>query len=560
MNRKHWKWKKTNIQLLSSKSKIMKNTKYILSIAVLGFSLNLFGQKELPSGKIEVIKNFDARLAESEKLELTAPYSTAPSKDVEYDYQVIAKDKITVDVQPPTIKPVAVSPEKSNDKSYKHYVKAGYGFPASPLVEANFALVQKPGFSLDLLGRHYSANDKKIEWQRFSDTDLGLNLGYDHKKGIGINGDIGYTINSAYLYGYNHDSLQFSKENAQKKYTNTGLGLKFYNTIKNKIDVDYWAHLKYDNYRDNLATRENDIVLDFGVKKYLNQKHPIKLAILSDVTNVKDTLNQDLNNFIINPSFTYQGDGFSAKLGMRIALLNDHFYFLPDVELNAKIVQNKWIIFAGWEGNYLKNTYKTLSRFNPYIHSRQIYKNTKLNDIYAGFRGNVWDLQYEAKAGYRQVDDLAYFVQHKEDSRFFKVGYDTATVIFIHGQVGTQVLENLSATATVIVNSIDPKNEAKPWMLPTLQFNLSAKYKALADKLTVKADLFFGNGMSFKLADGTADKGNPLFDVSIGGDYMFSENFGAFIMLNNLAFNKYKVYQDYPTFGLNAVGGIIARF
>ncbi len=183
-----------------------------------------------------------------------------------------------------------------------------------------------------------------------------------------------------------------------------------------------------------------------------------------------------------------------------------------------------------------------------------------MNDIYAGFRGNVWDLQYEAKAGYRQVDDLAYFVQHKEDSRFFKVGYDTATVIFVHGQVGTQVLENLSATATVIVNSIDPKNEAKPWMLPTLQFNLSAKYKALADKLTVKADLFFGNGMSFKLADGTADKGNQLFDVSIGGDYMFSENFGAFIMLNNLAFNKYKVYQDYPTFGLNAVGGIIARF
>ena len=68
------------------------------------------------------------------------------------------------------------------------------------------------------------------------------------------------------------------------------------------------------------------------------------------------------------------------------------------------------------------------------------------------------------------------------------------------------------------------------------------------------------NGLHYKLADGTSDNLNSLFDLSLGAEYLFTENIGAFFDVNNLLDNKRQRWRYYPTYGLNVMLGLTARF
>ncbi|MDZ4681527.1 MAG: hypothetical protein SGI94_13890 [Saprospiraceae bacterium] len=66
--------------------------------------------------------------------------------------------------------------------------------------------------------------------------------------------------------------------------------------------------------------------------------------------------------------------------------------------------------------------------------------------------------------------------------------------------------------------------------------------------------------MPYLNSNNEADNLNALFDVSVGADYFFTKNIGAFVNIYNLANNRRQRWQRYPTFGLNALFGITARF
>jgi hypothetical protein len=51
-----------------------------------------------------------------------------------------------------------------------------------------------------------------------------------------------------------------------------------------------------------------------------------------------------------------------------------------------------------------------------------------------------------------------------------------------------------------------------------------------------------------------------LFDLSLGADFFFSEKFGGFIQINNLANNRRERWFRYPIFGINAMAGVMVRF
>ena len=94
---------------------------------------------------------------------------------------------------------------------------------------------------------------------------------------------------------------------------------------------------------------------------------------------------------------------------------------------------------------------------------------------------------------------------------------------------------------------------------------MGAKYTIINDPKTnqmasVRASLFVQNGVNYKLKNGDADRLNALYDLSLGGEYFFSKNIGLFLDINNILDNKRERWQNLPTFGLNVLGGISARF
>ena len=107
--------------------------------------------------------------------------------------------------------------------------------------------------------------------------------------------------------------------------------------------------------------------------------------------------------------------------------------------------------------------------------------------------------------------------------------------------------------------------EEKPWHLPAFNVNVGARYTTTLDakketKLILRGDFFLENGVPYRDDDGNAQSLNGLFDISLGADFFFTKNIGGFVQVNNLANNKRERWHRYPTFGINAMLGIVARF
>lgn len=538
----------------------IRNISLLLSFLVC--SLNAFAQPELPSEEVEVIKDFEAALEESFKINIkpVLPPVDTSSRNLLYN---IPNKTINLEYLPPKIRPVAMKRDPV-PPAYKGYLKLGYGIPSSPYGEVSFHSADPKKYEVGAHFKHHSANFKEIEHQRFAKTDIGLDGTYFHELGFALNGDVGYNINEVHFYGYNHDEQSYNREEIRQRFNTFNLGIKFFNGESTQGDINYHAAANLINIVDNFAVSETSLDIDLGVTKWFNETHPLTVKIITDFTTFDTTEKQNLNNFYFQPSFTYHADMFKVKVGGNLTSFKDQFTFYPDIEASVNIIGNQLSAFAGWEGDTYKNNFKNVTDYNPFVVSRFGIQNTGYHNFFGGVRGNIKILDYEIQAGLKKSDDLALFLRnsmaHGIDTLRFNILYDTVDIVYLKGTLNASPIKGLDVIFTVGQNVYTLMNESKAWGLPALEVNLAAVLKTMEDKLRIKGELFIENGIPYINSNGEADNLNGLFDLSFGAHYQATKNFGIFFDLNNIANNKRQRWEEYPTYGINILGGITARF
>ncbi len=532
------------------------------------FLMPLFAmaQKDLPSGQVDIIKNFDARLLDTEHLKVRPelpPLDTVTRRQI---YNILSKT-LEVEYLPPRIRPASMKGDEVQ-KSYNGYAKLGGGFPSSLYADGSYDFFAEDQYSFGIDIHHHSANNnKKIENQRFGFTKLGTTGTYYAPQGFAVNANLGYTIDNVFFYGYNelneerNTNNTFDSDDVKQQFSTFDLGASIFNGQRTQADFNYHAGFNLYLMQDDFGSKENGFDLNLGATKWFNEKHALRINLRTDFTNYRDTVKQDLNNFYLQPSFTFHGDAFKAKIGANITSHEDEFSFFPDLELYANILGSALGVFVGAEGSLQKNTFRSLSDYSPFISSRISIENTRYFHYYGGVRGNFQGIDYRAQIGYKDTENLALFLTSSDTIiPRFDVLYDTAQIFVIQGSLSFPVLKGLDATGTITQNIFSLDNQEKPWHLPSLTFNAGVRYTTMEGKLIAKADMFLENGVPVLQRDGKTDNLNTLFDISVGADYLFTENIGAFIQINNLANNRRQRWQYYPVFGLNALIGITARF
>ncbi len=250
-------------------------------------------------------------------------------------------------------------------------------------------------------------------------------------------------------------------------------------------------------------------------------------------------------------------------MGASLGVSEDVFFPFPDVTVSYEIL-DFLTVFAGADGTLYKNNLNNTSTYNPFINTTFNIQNTSIYNFYAGVKGSVGVVNYDAQVGVKQANDLALFLENPDLEngfrRTFEVLYDTATIFNINGTINTKEINGISFGGTVDLNTYSLAQAEKPWHLPTFSLNGFVTYTGLDNNLQVKADLFMENGIPYLNELGEADNLNALFDLSVGADYFFSDNIGVFLQLNNLANNKRIRWNGYENFGFNVIGGINARF
>lgn len=529
----------------------------------------LSAQGDLPSGKVEVIKNYDAKLFEAEKLPLQGELPNDDGAEKNYNYELnpnIRDKKPNIKYDAPNIKPVSMTAEKLPE-SYKGYLKLGSGYPVSAYAEGAYSVTNKKNYFVDIFGRHYGIFSAPRENQVFAETNLGISGTNYLEAGVGMTGHVNLDLNNYRFYGgYNPGDTTFPGDPAKRKYSNVGAGIKIFNSIKNDIDLDYWAGAEIYGYKDNFASTERGFGLDLGATKWFAEKHSFTLQLTNSLLAYGDTEKNKLNNFNIKPSFTFHGDVFKVKLGANLVSTDAGFNFFPDIEASANITGPAVMVFVGAGGDMYQNSFKRLSTLNPFIRTRFAETatdgpfNSKYYDFYGGIGGGFKTIKYRLKAGYKTNKDYALFVQQAVDLRQFDVITDDVNIVYVGGEVSATFFEKLTAGVNFLQQGASARVQSKAYGIIPFQAGFNASYLALEDKLRIKGDLNFASGSPYRNRFNSVGNLNPLFDVSLRAEYYFTDNFGAFLGLNNIAAVKYQRWYRYPTYGFNVLGGISLRF
>ena len=538
----------------------MKTTKiiFILSLSVLCISINtVSAQGDLPSEQIEVVKDFDARLIDANKVSIHPGVIAVDTTERHYEYNV-SSEVPPMEYLEPSLKPLALRSVKK-PQVYRGFAKAGYGTPNFILGDAFYQLAQSDALQLGVGVNHSSANNKSIANQRYMDNDGRIVGTWYATPSLSVNGNMNYSLDDYYYYAEdpNEPNPDFNKR--RYKTFNGQIGVS--NFIPLSSGFDYDASVQFINHQDDQGVAENDIIANFSGHKLISGRHSIDVDLIADFTSLNDIEKRTLNNYSALPSFTFRADKFKIKGGVNVVYANSDFYFYPEFNASVEILEKKLSAFLNSTGGIYKNNFYQLSQYNPYLTTRldQI-QNTRSTVFSGGAKGDLSFLEYEAQVSYAIVRDQTLFLSDEDDARTFQPLYDDVNIWTAQATVSASPLPELETGLSISKMFYNTSTEEEAWHLPGFEGTLFAKYKMLDDRLRLRLDFITLSGIKYIRDDKSTDTLKAIYDVSVGADWFFTEKFGVFANVNNIAANKGQRWNRYPTFGFNAVGGLMVRF
>ncbi|MBP7274513.1 MAG: hypothetical protein KA974_11780, partial [Saprospiraceae bacterium] len=353
----------------------------------------------------------------------------------------------------------------------------------------------------------------------------------------------------------------FTADQAKQRFRTFDFDINFFNGPRNEGDINYLGALQIYRHTDNFDAGETGMLFKIQGQKWFADKYLANLELGTDLTKYSGLIDHSLNLFYLKPNFTYRNDIFKIKAGINLVSQQDEFNIFPDISTSINVFGTKFTIFGGWEGGVQKNTFRQMTTFNPYLISNlDTLVATSYNRYYGGVKGIYRIFNYELQGGFKAVKNLALYLNDDTDTRRFRPLFDDANIVYFKASAGATITKGLTFLGTISQSVFDMKQERGAWHLPSLEGSAGLAYKTLSDKLSVKADVFFADGAPYKGTDGSKKRTNPLVDVNIGGDFWILENVGAFLQVNNLLNIKYQRWNNYPNYGINILGGVVARF
>ena len=540
-------------------------SKYILSTLIffIGFVCFVQAQEEdkLESESVEIIKNFEAQLAESDKLDINPSLPPVDSSNRVVNYQISAKPML-INYPAPDIKPIAMKSDEL--PAVKHsYLKAGAGIPNMYYGELSHfgTIADRVDFGAGAT-YHRANNNANVQNQKFINTDAFLQGAYKIKEDIYLQSKVNFREQIDHFFGYDDENFFYTEEEVRQRFRTVDISTSYISPENDIEKFNFGGNVDLYTHGDFFDGSEKGLAFSAKTKKYLKREHPVALEVIGDLSSFKDSTDfkQSLNTLTFRPTASFHAEKFKVLIGGNLVFHDKSFSALPIIEAIANIAGNKLVAFAGWEGNIKKNTFRSLTNYSPYLVSNPTLFNTKYNDYYGGLKGKVKSVSYVVKSGYKQVDALPLYLQNMSDPLRFNVLSDQANIIYVEATAELTLLKKLHLATAFTKSFINLDTQEQAWHVPTLEINLNAKYKLLDDKLSLNAEFFTANPVANITDSFTIEYLNTLYDVSLGAEYALNETFGAWIDINNITSKKYERWAGYRTFGTNLMGGVFVKF
>jgi hypothetical protein len=105
----------------------------VIVCCIFTIPLHIYAQ-DLQTEKVEVVKNFEARLADANKQRLEPAPEIKEVTDQKFEYDIEEK-LMQLEYLPPSIRPIGITTD-AMDPGYNGFAKSGFGYPISHYLDA----------------------------------------------------------------------------------------------------------------------------------------------------------------------------------------------------------------------------------------------------------------------------------------------------------------------------------------------------------------------------------------------------------------------------------------
>lgn len=499
------------------------------------------------------------------------PVLPTPKSNTNFNYQI---QPYLLSLEPEVIRPEAAQRQwpRVREELFPGFARLGFGNYSSPLLEARFNNWEEGDYNFGAAIKHEGFYrgpiDGRNSAENFTNVTINGNL---YKDLFQLYGGVDYDRHGFNFYGYDPENPFLSEFTPSNNILNTFKLKAGIQNIEKMDGFNYNALFSIRGFNDMYEAAENEVAMnintDFWFDDYLKTAIDLELSL----TRPRDVnyANINRNYFKVNPYVGYQRGGLFVKAGANMVLENDvtlnknsDFHIFPQIT-GTYMLQEEFGIYAGFEGDVIRNTYLDFVNENPFLGPSDRLLNTIQNfQAKAGVKGVLNDeLTYETGVSIGRYRNMHFFANSSADSLRFNVIYDDNTrVINYNAKIGWQHegWYRLIAAANYYhynTGSLQAAFQRPEWEL-TLNNNFTPADEWL---IQFNANVMGGiQGLNFQ-----TDRGETLpviIDLQTKVDYQISERVSIFGIGNNLLNRRNQRFMNYPVRGIQGIAGVTVKF
>ncbi len=527
---------------------------------------------EIENQTYEIVKQKSIEFPAATQLKEKVQPFPAREGDTKVQYQ-FADPSINLPV--PRITPAVVAPTDQNERmeqpeALNNYIKLGAGNYGRFLGEAFVSGRQNDDMVYTGEIKHLSANTGPVDGKNSANSNTLIRLGAKYlTSAYKVDGSLEYNRRGYYFYGYGPQpaDVEIDRDSIRQRTNLFGFRLGLSNTDPSTT-IDYSLVTSLKSIRDRYSASELDWGTNLSTSLPITEDFFALFEADAYVSQLVDAETSNRNLFRVKPAFKYVARSFFVTVGVNAVNETDRRLDVNRTKafpvLNVDFSPMSGVhFFAGWNGDVVRNTLRSLLSENQWIGPNVLIANTiKDSDLNAGVKGEMDALNFEAKVSYAKYRNFYFFNNSLADLSKFSILYEgqKANVLTISGDFGYNVNDLFKTNLKAGFYNYALENLEEPWHRPKFTLNWFNAV-TISRKLFFTTEFYVYSGIKAKnFQTGEVKKLPSIADLNLKIDYLLTKNFSAFVNLNNILGRQYERYQYYPAQGLNFIGGLSFSF
>ncbi len=528
----------------------------IFSLFFCFIGLNLFCQEKevLPVSDVEVIKLFEANLANAKRVSNQIEMVPKPISKQIFDYN-LRLEPLDINYPDPKIRPLSYAAEEIEDP-YQFWIKAGYGNLKRPFVDMAYGIHLEDLYGLSIFAHYDGAEEVINENNRYyDDFEIKFNswlLALDNFK---IYSEISFVRENRNVLNTSSSGIIDDQE---LKYNSFGIntGIKTATPINDRWELEGSIFLRPSSIEHQNKYSELFFAIPLEATAHINSNSVVKINNQFEGSNSKYFENEILN--YLEAAFIGSGNEFSYRLGLSLISSQERNSIFPEVRLKYEIEEIKSSFELGAHQKYIRNNFNRAYNVAPFISGNNINNSISSNqEIYLSTNTHYNIFRFGLKGGYQILENLLTFENGISNETYLLDGiYTNGNAVFLNANF--EIIQSKELNFKVNFTKLF-YNLNKDFGLEDLLVESSISYQKEKYGIQLKS-MYINKALAISTDGMLTDELNALIDLSFEADYFFTKNFGVYAQGNNLLNKHYLRWLNYPNQGINVLAGVKIKF